>query len=137
MKYKGSTIDFIPQRNAEIMAVYRSLIASTKHIDRQQIFAQVASSPCSRFWVSEERAYQVMLAITKGRPVLYTMMPTKRDLFIELHHRVYNMRKENPDTTLYDIVWDAVNSPAPRFYMTPKTVEEIINRMKRGYYNKK
>ncbi len=137
MKHKGSIIDFTPKRNAEIIRTYRTIIAHADRIDRNKVFAQVANSPCSRFWVSEERAYQVVLAMLKGHPIVYTMTPNKREMFTEIHRRVCLYRTEHPDMLLADAVWDVVNSRAPKFYMTPKTIEEIINRIKRGYYDKK
>jgi hypothetical protein len=137
MKHKGSIIDFTSQRNNEIIRTYRTIIAHTDRIDRNKVFAQVAGSPCSRFWVSEERAYTVVRDILKGRPILFTMLPSRREMFEEIYRRVCIVRTDNPELPLSEVVWGVVNSPAPKLYMTTSTIETIIYRTRSGWYDKK
>lgn len=59
------------------------------------------------------------------------MRPTKREMFIELHARVCNIRNDAPEMNLYDAVFLAVNSPAPKFYMTPGYALNIIYKTKK------
>lgn len=94
----------------------------------------MANSPCSRFWVSEERATAVMSALFKGQYCLDSMSPLKREMFMELFKRVQVLRAEQPKAPLFDITMLAVNSPAPKFYMTPDSVVQIIWRIKHGHY---
>ena len=92
--------------------------------------------PCSRFWVSEERATAVISAMLRGQPILDTMRPTKREMFLEIFRRVEEKQKEFPDMPLCDIVFFVVNSPAPKFYMKPKHASDTMYKIKRGHYKK-
>lgn len=100
-------------------------------IDIDTAVEKVVNSPCSRFWISEERATAVISAIIRGQPILDSMRPTKREMFIELHARVCNIRNDAPEMNLYDAVFLAVNSPAPKFYMTPGYALNIIYKTKK------
>ena len=134
MKNKGSILDFTHQRNEELMRAFKKAIEKRRHIDIEEISREIVSTPCSRFWVSEERACVVINAIAKGRDILRTMRPTKREMFLELYQRVTELRKIYPHKTLYDIVLKAVNSKAPKFYMTPRSAIETIYKVKKGHY---
>lgn len=91
MKYFGSTVDFTHQRNADIMRVYRQKIVEADVIRMDDICRQVAESPSSRFWVSEERAAIVISAMDAGRP-LACMTESKREMFAEIFRRYREMR---------------------------------------------
>jgi hypothetical protein len=136
MKHKGNTINFIGKRNSEIMSAFRKAIADTHFIDREKAYAAVANSTYSRFWVSEERAYTVVRDILKGRPRLFTMLPSKREMFEEIYRRVCIVRTDNPELPLSEVVWGVVNSPAPKLYMTTSTIETIIYRTRSGWDGK-
>lgn len=76
----------------------------------------------------------VVSAMRKGKPILDTMRPTKREMFQEIYRRVDALREKYPDSTLFDLVMEVVNSPAPKFYMRPRCAMEIIYKIKKGYY---
>lgn len=134
MKHQGSVSDYIPQRNLELIQTYRRTLASKEFIVRRDVCSIVADSPCSRFWTSEERATAVITDMLKGKYVLDSMRPLKREMFVELYKRTQQLREEQPDAPLFDIVMLAVNSPAPKFYMTPDSIVQIIWRIRRGHY---
>lgn len=100
-----------------------------------EIFELVAESPASRFWVSEERAAIVIAAMEAGKP-LTRMRRNKREMFEEIYRRYLIERKNNPRKSVYDLVTRIVNQPAPKFYLTPRTVGEFIYRIKNGWYDK-
>lgn len=131
MKYPGCRMLFTKQRNNELLANYRRIIDNFDIIDIRIVAIAVVNSPCSRFWVSEERAFTVISDLFKGRPVLEPMNPNKREMYEELFHRVLYYRNLHPDKPLSDIVFMAVNSPAPKFYLQPRTVIEYINQVKK------
>jgi len=137
MKHHGCLCDFTPQRNRELHQAYRRAAAASAYINLREVCTIASNSPCSRFWVSEERATVVVSALLKGQYVLDSMSPQKREMFLEIFKRVQEQRKETPSMSVYDAVFLAVNSPAPKFYMTPNTVVEIISRIRRGYYKKR
>lgn len=134
MKHHGCYCDFNLQRNKELLRTYRRVLATQSYVELRKVCEIVANSPCSRFWVSEERAAAVVSAILKGQYCLDTMKPTKRDMFLEIYRRVVALRQEQPELSVSDACFICVNSPAPRFYMTPKSVLQIVWRIRKGHY---
>ena len=134
MKYFGSILDFTRERNADLMRVYRDRLAEASIIVMPVIFQLVADSPASRFWVSEERAAIVISAMAAGKP-MPRMRSNKREMFEEIYRRYLLMRKDYPDKSVYELVTKIVNQPAPKFYLTPRTVGEFIYRIKNGWYD--
>lgn len=100
-----------------------------------EIFELVAESPASRFWVSEERAAIVIAAMEAGKP-LTRMRRNKREMFEEIFRRYLALRDLHPDKSLFELVSIVVHQPAPKFYLTPRTVGEFIYRIKNGWYDK-
>lgn len=134
MKYFGSILDFTKERNADLMRVYRARLAEASIIVMPVIFELVAESPASRFWVSEERAAIVISAMAAGKP-MPRMRSNKREMFTEIYRRYLVMREDYPDKSVYELVTKIVNQPAPKFYLTPRTVGEFIYRIKNGWYD--
>lgn len=135
MKHKGCTMHFIRLRNLELLATYHKVLEQKEFIDITQVAEAIINSPASRFWVSEDRAFAIISAMTKGRPVLATMNPAKREMFQEIFNRVTRLSHQHPDAALSDLVFQVVNSPAPKFYYQPRTVIEYIRHAIK--YNKK
>ena len=135
MKYYGSILDFTQERNQELMRVYQEKLSKAGYIDMHKIFEEVANSPCSRFWVSEERAAIVISTLLAGK-VVPNMRRNKREMFDEIFHRFLIAREQYPEKSIYALAIMVVNQPAPKFYMTPRTVGELIYRIKNGWYEK-
>lgn len=136
MKHFGSILDFTRERNNDLMRAYHEKLASATFIVMPAIFELVAQSPASRFWVSEERAAVVISAIEagKGEQTLQRMRSNKREMFEEIYRRYVNMKKEHPELSVYELATKIVNQPAPKFYLTARTVGEFIYRIKNGWY---
>jgi hypothetical protein len=137
MKYHGCILEFTEERNRELMRAFRNAVCQSDFIDVSRIAETVVSTPCSRFWVSEERAMVVVAAMMKGKPVLSAMRPSKQEMFSEIYRRVMEMKRKRPGVPLSELVMDVVNSPAPKFYMRPRCAMEIIYKIKKGHYNRK
>ena len=135
MKNFGSILDFTDQRNDDLMRVYRRQLAAARTVVMPEIFELVAASPARRFWVSEERASIVVSAMESGRPVP-RMRSNKREMFEEIYRRYLLRRAENPGASTFQLVSEIVNQPAPKFYLTPRTVGELIYRIKKGWYDR-
>lgn len=135
MKYYGSILDFTQERNQELMRVYQEKLSKAGYIVMPKIFEQVANSPCSRFWVSEERAAIVISTLLAGK-VVPNMRKNKREMFDEIFRRFLIVREKYPEKSIYALAIMVVNQPAPKFYMTPRTVGELIYRIKNGWYDK-
>ena len=134
MKYFGSILDFTKERNADLMRVYHEKLTEASIIVMPVIFQLVADSPASRFWVSEERAAIVISAMAAGKP-MPRMRSNKREMFGEIYRRYLVMREDYPDQSVYELVAKIVNQPAPKFYLTPRTVGEFVYRIKNGWYD--
>ena len=78
----------------------------------------------------------VVAALIKGKPVLDAMRPTKREMFQEIYNRVLAMQKQFSKASMFELVLKAVNSPAPKFYMTSRSAMETIYKIKKGFYEK-
>ena len=136
MKHPGNTSYFTHKRNRELKRAFRQVLSHKKYFNIKKDFELVVNMPCSRFWVSEERATAVISSMLRGRPILDTMRPTKREMFLEIFRRVEEKQKEFPDMPLCDIVFFVVNSPAPKFYMKPKHASDTMYKIKRGHFKK-
>ena len=137
MKNHGCILEFTNERNDELMRAFREAINNRTFIDITEISEEVVNMPCSRFWVSEERAMVVVAALIKRKPVLDAMRPTKREMFQEIYKRFLLLQKQLPHVSMAELVFKTVNSPAPKFYMTPRSAMETIYKIKKGFYNQR
>lgn len=136
MKPFGSKLAFTRERNVELMRAYRTEVSRASYIKLCEIGENVVNYPCSRFWVSEERAVTVVSAIMRGKPILDTMRPAKREMFEEILRRVCALREKHGDWRLCDLVSYVVNSLAPKFYMEPSSAIERLFKIRNGWYDK-
>lgn len=136
MKSLGSVLAFTNERNDALLKAYLEQIDKVGFIRLCDIGQNIVNSPAPRFWVSEERAAIVVSAIMRGKPVLDTMRPSKREMFMEIHRRVVELKKKHPDWQLCQLVFKVVNSPAPKFYMEPSSALERLFKIRNGWYDK-
>ncbi len=136
MKPFGSIMDFTHRRNSEIISIFRRLVANSNHIVMSDILRVIANSPASRFWVSESRAAVVIARMLAGKPLI-KMRSNKKEMFTEIYRRFLNLRQSDPDISILDGVAIIVNSPAPRMFLTPRTIGEIIYHIKKNPHNGK
>lgn len=118
------------------MRAYRIQIAKADVINMNEIARLVVDMPTHRFWVSEERAAIVVSALINGRKLPHNMRNSKREMFLEIYRRVMLLRKHNPLAPVSRLVALVVRSPAPKFYMLPRSAMDIIYKMKNGYYER-
>lgn len=135
MKSFGSVLAFTQERNDALLKAYREQVGTTRFVRLNEIGEKIVNSPSPRFWVSEERAAAVVSAIMRGKPVLKMMRPTKRAMFEEIHRRVVALKKKHPDWHLCQLVFEVVNSPAPKFYMESSSALERLFKIRNGWYN--
>lgn len=160
MKKKNSISDFTSERNAILLANFHRQLALQSKIDLERAFKEAAERPAPRFWVSETRAAIVLARmlrtfdntvrasrnaslvtgglITLPDPieaadeVVADMYEEKRAMYRELFRRVLKLRTKMPDASLYDLAFEAVNSPAPRSYLSWQRAKIVIyNERKR------
>lgn len=136
MKSFGCTLAFTNERNDALLKAYRQQVADARFIKLNIIGQNIVNSPSPRFWVSEERAAVVISAIMRGKPILKSMRPSKREMFEEIHRRVLILKSKHPDRHLCHLVHEVVNSPAPKFYMEPSSALERLFKIRNGWYKK-
>lgn len=134
MKSLGAVLAFTRERNAALLNAYRRQIEAVPFVRLGDIGPKIVNSPAPRFWVSEERAAAVVSALLRGKPVLDTMRPSKREMFEEIFRRVLDLREAHPDWRLSRLVFEVVNSPAPKFYMEPSSALERLFKIRNGWY---
>ena len=100
------------------------------------ICQKLVNMPSERFWVSEERASIVISDMLKGRSI-ENMNENKREMYEEIYRRVQELKKEYPNATVYELVSQVVEGPAPKFYLTPKSAKVIISKIKSEWYERR
>lgn len=130
MKKLGSTSDFMATRDRELLRAFRIELMESRGIPLRDLFGRAAKHSCSRFWVSEVRAAEVVSKLLKGeKPENFTVQ--KERMYQEILARVKRYQLSHPDEPLSNAVFKAVNSTAPEFYLTEKSAKVIIYRLRR------
>lgn len=122
---KKGSIEFIPARNANLRREFFRL-RGEKRCRVKALFNLLAKVPADRFYVSEERAYRLLLEKRRTGRFPHGMWPTKRRMLEIIDERVSSLVSEHPDQPLYELVFRVVNSPAPSFFLTPNSIRTIL-----------
>lgn len=130
MKHKGSRCDFTKERDADILRAYKEVISVRDNIGLLEIERRLLQSPSKRFWVSVDRAYNVILNMINGKSIS-NMNSQKREMFQEIFRRFKIYSKEHPSLTKMDVIWHVCNQEAPSFYLTPKSMHVILHRVRK------
>lgn len=125
MKKKGSNIEFLVARDRELHRHFIDILQNSVGVPLRDMFGMAARRPCSRFWVSEVHATEVIAAMLRGERPL-RQLPKRAEMYDELLRRVVEWRRIHPGHPLSDAVFACVNSPAPEFYLTDKSARVII-----------
>lgn len=133
MKHTGSYFEYEKDRNCDLMRAFRTVMAHRNGRPMKDVYERIVEMPSKRFWVSEQRATNVVSLIIKGND-LDDMRPNKRAMFKEIHKRVMDLKKTRPNDSIYSLTFDVVNSQAPRFYLTPDSAHMIILKIKNQWY---
>lgn len=124
--------DFRASRDRCVWRLFRDMVKSLHGPISVRILAhKIASSPAPRLWISEERALRLMHDTLAGRPVRLKV-PTRMAQYRELVSRVRRAMAADPGTALKELVFRAVNSPAPSFYLSPEYIRVMLYRMVRN-----
>ena len=108
------------------MLEYDRYIASCDYIRMSQVFDHIVNQPCHRFWVSNFRAYVVILSMLKGYK-LKNMRPSKKEMFQEIFRRVCALKEAYPSMSLFQLVAEVVAQPAPKFYLTASSAKIMVS----------
>lgn len=129
MKRKGSTCDFVEERNAELLKAYRRNFMRPDLKSLMEVYEAAANSEAPRFYVSECRAVIVYRYWKKyGR--LPVAVGSRRKMFHLIAERADSILAANPDCTDRDAVANVIYSPAPTFFLSPLSVKTIIHKLR-------
>lgn len=131
MKKKNAVSDFASERNRFLLDNFRKAIAAQSKIAVKKAFRTTADAPAPRFWVSESRAAAVIGRMLAGEDVTAGMLPEKKEMYKELYARFLALRESRPGDSIGSLMFDAVNQPAPKTYMSWHRVQYIINLERR------
>lgn len=130
MKYKDSRCYFIEERDADLLRAYKEIINVRDNIRLSEIEEKLSQSPSRRFWVSEDRAYIVILDLLKGKP-LDNMIPTRKEMYQEIFRRFQIHKSNEPYLSNMDIIKRVCAEKAPSFYLTPQSIHVILSRVRK------
>lgn len=130
MKKLNCKCEFASERSELLLQNFRKSLARQSIISLKRAFSDAVETPAPRFWVSEARAMRVITMMMKNQDILEGMHSEKRQMYLEIYKRVMAIKKESPETSLGDIVFEVVNSPAPRFYLTWHSAKQLIKKSK-------
>ena len=132
MKSIGCKFEYQRDRDCDLMRAFRESLSGNPGKNLPEILRITVNCPSKRFWVSEFRAAIVISKIMHGDR-LDTMTTTKREMYLELYHRVVDLKKKYPEKTLSELAVMATNQPAPKFYLKPESAGIIIHRIKKRW----
>ncbi len=135
MKRKGSTIEHSAQRNQELKSLFNKYFCEGVDTGGLEIYNMIVKSPASRFWVSEDRATDVIGRMRRGLQIK-SMYEERQRMYQEIYSRYLQKSMEQPERPMSHIVFEVVNSPAPEFYLSPRTAGRIISEMRRGAWRR-
>lgn len=131
MRKINSTAEFEAERRKFLLENFRQVIAGQSRIAAAKAFRATAEMPAPRFWVSEARAAAVIGKMMAGEGCLEGMNKEKREMYREIFRRFSKIRRQSPEMTIADIVFDIVNDTAPKSYISWHRVRSIIYKEKK------
>lgn len=123
------------QKVQDIKKVYHDLIGRTSYIVCSELLKEIAESPAPRLYVSVDTAKTVISLLDKGKNVSDYKRISIREMYRELYRRYCSLKEAYPNWNREELVWRAVYSPAPSFFITPGGVHKILTCIRK--YNGK
>lgn len=137
-KTDGSIVLYAEERLDALMNEYHSYIDSCAHIRMSEVFDAIVLRPCPRFWVSVVRAKYVVGRMMRGDVEFVSRMrPSKREMFCEIHSRVLALKCLRPEAKLHALIEEVVESPAPKFYLSPGSAKIMVCKAKKLWYQRR
>ena len=133
MRKKGAKNVLAAEREAELLAEYRRQLTSCSAIQLYGLLQSIVKSPCSRFWVSVERASAVLSRMEKGGVLPRSMTAERRRMYEEIARRVAVLREGGRGEALTVLVREVIEQPAPEYYLTASAAKKIIYRHKKRW----
>ena len=124
--------DLTVRQREDLMMAYRE-VAPRCHSQREA-WIKLSSHPAPRYYVSPKQAFEKLRKMVMGdTSTVDTMSAPRRRMYYSLFSKMQEMaqRKEFIGKSLYYICTFLVGQPAPEFFLSPRTVEDIFSNCKR------
>ena len=126
MKKLNSKCDYIEARNENLRDEFFSLLAKGEHSTINELFPQIAGKRARRFYINEERVLLLIRRYHRERKWPARMNARRRKMLQDILRRVEILQAFNPKLSLSDAVYEVVNSEAPSFYLTPRSIRTLL-----------
>ena len=127
MKKKNSKCDYTQHRNEKLMAEFKARIGCGDGSTIDSIFPLIArDAKAPRFYINEDRAYSLIRNFKKSGRWPDNMTANKRRMICDILERVERTMAFRRNITLKDAVYEVVNSEAPSFYLTPRSIRTML-----------
>lgn len=123
MKKKGSTSDFIDQRNSELRTAFFS---QNTYSTADRVIEKTVRTPTSRFWVDPDRARDVISRIERDPDYVKGMYPERQRMYTALLKRYREIKRRFPAQSKIQAVTMAIFSGAPEFYLSASRARSIL-----------
>ncbi|MEG1729359.1 MAG: hypothetical protein RR280_07450 [Bacteroidaceae bacterium] len=126
-----SKFEYYEERDKDLMDVYRYVfLTSPNGTTLNDMLSIIVEHKSKRFWVSEKRAYLIMLRLRNGDD-LSSMNENKRKMYFEIYRRINQLELERHEHNLLNLVYGVLAQEAPCFYLTAGSAKVIIHYIKK------
>lgn len=126
MKKKGSVFPFASKRKTELYNAVKSVLTSEVCNSMEEVFKKAVRRPCSRYWVTDERAAIALSEMDRG--CFKCSCRIKRRMYRHLYISFCKLRKKSPNLSFAMLAHIAVNAPAPEFFISPARARFILRK---------
>lgn len=134
MRKKGSVFIMAKERDKDLMRAYREVIRKELRLYGRVtvtgLMEKVVDSTASRYWVSSDRAYSVILRMDKGEDISY-MKDRAQRFYRSLYSDFCKYRESHRGMVAKHIVEIVIQYPAPCFMISPEFAGYIICQTKK------
>lgn len=137
MRPKGAHLSYREERDKELYTAFKAALPNFQRpngtYDINAACSAAIATPCSRYWISEGIAYNMIRMISDDPSRLNTMHAQKRLLYTSLLDTYRRLRDDpsNADLSNVQVAYLASDEPAPSFFMGVSNAIQIIQRMRR------
>ena len=97
MRLKGSIFLFQDCRDRDLMRAFRKQLSICSKDDKlPDILIATVNSPSERFWVTEKRAFDIIVKIRNGDNLDWMKQENKKEMFFEINNRVSIEMQKHP-----------------------------------------
>lgn len=132
MKKKGSTAEYTAARDSELYANFLEILR-TSDMPLGEMFGAAARRPCSRYFVSAERAAAVVVPMLRGActGIAESVYEGRKRMYADIATKALELMEDNPDLLPTHAVEQVICQPAPEFYLSDWAARQIIYRHRR------